>query len=60
VDLDSPQLVVMVQVVKSSAALCVLDSYAQLRKYNLRTLTTKEDEKKGVPRDEEADGGGAE
>lgn len=40
VDLDAPQLVVMVQVVKSAAALAVLSDYHLLKKYNIRSLTT--------------------
>jgi len=40
VDLDAPQLVVMVQVVKSAAALAVLSDYHSLKKYNIRSLTT--------------------
>ena len=43
--LDAPDLVVMVQVVKSAAALSVVDDYYTLLKYNLRSLTTPPEER---------------
>ena len=39
VDLSAPEVTVMVQVVKSVAALAVLRDYHSLKKYNLRQLT---------------------
>jgi hypothetical protein len=51
VDLNNPERVVMVQVVKSCAALSVLSDYYALCKYNVRTLVT--------PPDARAGGGGA-
>jgi hypothetical protein len=43
VDLNNPERVVMVQVVKSCAALSVLRDYYALCKYNVRTLVTPPD-----------------
>ena len=39
VDLSAPEVTVMVQVVKSVAALAVLRDYQALKKFNLRQLT---------------------
>ncbi len=40
VDLTSPDVVVMVQVLKSAAALALLRDYTSLRKYNLRCVVS--------------------
>lgn len=50
VNLDNPDLAILVEVVKSAACLSVLRDYYTLCKYNIRIIATPPDQRPEAPR----------